>query len=178
MLYGQVVPPVIEESILSFNIANNNEIRLADKEIKIIKQARFVTTPPTWRDYIFISYQKPKVPSLAILPHNKDETSVWQSAVTTGWQQGVEQAHQNFETALRYLNRDYIGMSTYYTLLAQNMVSPPITATTNLGVTGDAMSMRIGDQVMRITAPALLKTKFSSKWNPALEANVVREKER
>ena len=71
MLYGQVVPPVIEESRLSFNIANNNEIRLADKEIKIIKQARFVTTPPTWRDYIFISYQKPKVPSLAILPHNK-----------------------------------------------------------------------------------------------------------
>ena len=43
------------------------------------------------------------------------------------------------------------------------------TTATNLGVTGDENSMRIGDQVLRITALAKLNTKHSQTWNPAMQ---------
>ena len=36
LMYRNVLPPVIEESYLSYNIANTKEVRLADKEIKRI----------------------------------------------------------------------------------------------------------------------------------------------
>ncbi len=176
MMYRNVLPPVIEESYLSYNIANTKEVRLADKEIRIIRQAKFVSMAPTWHDYIDITYDKPKAPPLAVMPQNKEELEVWEAAIQKGWEQGVQQARENFSTALRHLNRDFIGMTTFYALYAQNMVSSPVTTATNLGVTGDENSMRIGDQVLRITALAKLNTKYSNTWNPALDQNIDQNK--
>lgn len=167
LMYGKVMPPVIEESYLTYNIANATEVRMADKEIKIVRQARFVSNAPTWHDYIDLNYDKPKPPPLAIAPQNKEELVIWQAAVSEGWQQGVAQAKDNFATALRYLNRDYIGMTAYYTLYAQNMISSPVTTSTKLGVTGDENAMRIGDQVLRITALSRLN-QMPGQWDPVI----------
>ncbi|MBM4211265.1 MAG: type IV secretion system protein DotC [Gammaproteobacteria bacterium] len=170
LMYGKVLPPVIEESYLTYNIANAKEVRLADKEVKIIRQARFVSNAPTWHDYIDISYEKPKPPPLALVPQSKEELAIWQSEVEEGWKQGVAQAKDNFSVALRYLNRDFIGMTAYYTLYAQNMISSPVTTSTKLGITGDENTMRIGDQVLRITALSKLNIKNPDHWNPVISA--------
>ena len=63
-------------------------------------------------------------------------------------------------------------MTTYYVLYSQNMVSAPVTTSTNLGVTGDDNAMRIGDQVLRITAFSKLNPKFYTLWNPVVTAKV------
>jgi defect-in-organelle-trafficking protein DotC len=168
LMYGKVMPPIIEESYLTYNIANAKEVRMADKEIKIIRQARFVSNAPTWHDYIDLNYDKPKAPPLAITPQTEEELVIWQAAVSEGWRQGVAQAKDNFSTALNYLNRDFIGMTAYYTLYAQNMISSPVTTSTKLGVTGDENAMRIGDQVLRITALSRLNTKNANQWDPVI----------
>lgn len=51
-------------------------------------------------------------------------------------------------------------MTAYYTLYAQNMISSPVTTSTKLGITGDENTMRIGDQVLRITALSKLNIKI------------------
>ena len=65
------------------------------------------------------------------------------------------------------LKRDYTGMVLYRTLLAQNMISSPAVSKADLGVTGDANSLRINDQIMRITADSTLNPD-SKLWQPVL----------
>ena len=48
------------------------------------------------------------------------------------------------------------------------MISKPITATADLGVTGDDGKMRINDQIIRVTAPSKLKPGFQKSWKPAV----------
>ena len=52
------------------------------------------------------------------------------------------------------------------------MISAPVTASTNLGVTGDENKMRIGDQIMRITALSKLNTKYYENWNPVVSSDI------
>jgi defect-in-organelle-trafficking protein DotC len=55
----------------------------------------------------------------------------------------------------------------YQKLRAQNIVSAPFVATTNLGVTGGGAKLNVNDQVLRIMAlPALQPN--SSRWRPIL----------
>ncbi len=51
MLPNNVLCPVLAESRQTLNVATGEALRLADRNYKIIHQARFVSAPPTWRDY-------------------------------------------------------------------------------------------------------------------------------
>lgn len=68
MLSQNVLPPVLSEADNSLNLTDTNTIRLASKTYKIITQAHFVSTPPTWRDYLWMNFQKPDAPDRALLP--------------------------------------------------------------------------------------------------------------
>ena len=52
MLADNVLPPVLQQSAQSLNLQSPDTLTLSDHSYKIIKQARFVTTAPTWRDYL------------------------------------------------------------------------------------------------------------------------------
>ena len=81
-----VIPPVLEAGDFSLNQDDPNTIRVADRTYKIIQQARFATTPPNWREYIWMSYSKPELPDKSLLPRNDLEQRVWRSAIRTGWE--------------------------------------------------------------------------------------------
>ena len=55
MLSHGVIPPVLVQGDNSLNLADPNTIRVADKTYKIVQQARFATTPPNWREYLWMS---------------------------------------------------------------------------------------------------------------------------
>jgi len=152
LLNHDVLPPVLEQADDSLHLSGPNTIRLAQKSYRIIQQARFVTTAPTWRSYLWMHYPQPKLPDHTLLPKNKSEEMVWRYYVTKGWHQGRQQADRIYQANLARLNRDYKGMILYHQLYAQNMVSAPFVAKTDLGITGNRTAMRIGDQVLRITA--------------------------
>jgi defect-in-organelle-trafficking protein DotC len=167
VLENNVLPPVLLEGRNTFNLDTPNGIRISDRTYKIAKQARFITTPPNWRQYIWMDYKLPARPHSSILPKTKEERAAWQFYVTQGWQKGQEQADVIFADNLARLKLDYTGMIQYRKLLAQNMVSPPYVSHTDLGVTGDGNEIHIDDRALRITALPALKPD-SRQWHAAI----------
>jgi defect-in-organelle-trafficking protein DotC len=156
ILDHNVLPPVISEGKNALNMANTETLRLADQVYRIESPPKFVTAAPSWREYLWMDYKKPEKPNSTLLPRNDKEREVWNEAVKKGWDEGVRQANQIFSANMGRLKRDYNGMVLYRILLAQNMVTPPFVAKTDLGITGDGNEIRINDQVLRITATSLL----------------------
>lgn len=170
MLSHGVIPPVLEQGDNSLNLADPNTIRVADRTYKIVQQARFATTPPNWRDYLWQSYAKPELPDKTLLPRTRQEQQIWRKGVQAGWDKGIEQAHSIFQQNLARLKRDYRGMILYRKLLQERMISPPFVARTELGITGDGGDMRVNDQVLRIVELPKLQTN-SKRWQAVVVKN-------
>ncbi len=167
MLPHNVVPPVLLEGDRTLNLADSTTIRLSDKTYTIAVQAHFSTVPPTWHDYLWMSFPKPEEPETGLLPKNDHEQEVWKKYIKLGWTQGAEQAENIFSDNVARLKRDYQGMVLYRKLVDQNIVSLPYVATTNLGVTGGDDHMSVNDQVLRITTLPTLNPN-SQYWKPGI----------
>lgn len=168
MLPHNIIPPVLVEGRQTLNLADCQTIRISDRVYKIICQAHFATTPPTWRTYLWQDYACPEQPSGGMLPNTPEERKIWCCAVAQGWQQGINQSNQIYAANLARLRRDFTGMIRYRQLLAQHMVTAPFVSRTELGVTGDCSNLRINDQVLRITALPCLQTD-SRVWQPIVD---------
>lgn len=167
VLENNVLPPVLLEGRNTLNLADTQTIRISDRTYKVAKQAHFVTTPPQWRQYLWMDYVKPDYPDISLLPTTKEEREVWCLYVEKGWQNGVEQANTILEESIARIKEDFSGMILYRKLLAMNMVSPPYVSHTDLGVTGDGAEIRIDDRVLRITALPALNIN-SDEWRAAI----------
>jgi defect in organelle trafficking protein DotC len=169
LLNHNVLPPVLTEGDQLLNLANPDTIRLANKTYKIIAQARFVTAPPNWRSYLWMSYKKPAVPDKTLLPRDAQEQRIWIKHIDNGWKKGIVQANNIYQDNLARLKRDYNGIILYRELLDRNIVSKPYVAASNLGVTSnnDQTQLYINDQVLRITALPKLNPK-SKTWKPVI----------
>lgn len=172
LLYKEnILPPVIVEEGNTLKISHDgNTIRLGGHTYKILQQVRFVTTPPTWRDYLWEAFSKPELPPAALLPTNDNEKAVWKTTIRSAWQEGEKQAISIFQINLNRLVRDYTGMILYKELLVENLVSPYVMNKKYTGITGDKNQMTIDNQLWHIAVhPELqLHSKF---WQPALLAS-------
>lgn len=167
MLEHSVVPPVLIQGSNTLSITGPDSLRISDKTYRIAKQAEFVTTPPTWRTYVWMKFKTPELPNKTLLPRNPQEEVLWKKYIAIGWKNGEKQADRIFRVNLARLQRDFQGMLLYRDLLAKHMISEPFVAKTDLGVTGDGNSININDQVLRITATPQLQTN-SKEWQPVL----------
>jgi defect in organelle trafficking protein DotC len=167
MLPNNILPPVLLEGRNTLNLSESSAIRISDRTYKISKQAKFVTTPPNWRQYLWMDYKKPDYPSVTLLPKTKEERAVWDDCIRTGWKNGLEQANIILEESLARIKEDFTGMILYRKLLAMNMISEPFVSHTDLGITGDASEIHIDDRVLRITALPALNTN-SKDWRAAV----------
>lgn len=167
ILPNDVLPPILAEGRDTLNLADPSTIRAADRDYQIVFPPRFVTAPPSWRDYIWMNYKKPEAPNAVLLPKNLAERKIWNKYIRTGWTEGVAQADAIFSANIGRLQRDYQGMILYRKLLAQGMVTAPFVSKADLGVTGGGNAMRINDRVLRITSTSELKPN-SNSWKPAI----------
>ena len=168
MLPNNVIPPVLAESSNLLTQSGPDTLRLADKTYKIVMPARFSTTPPTWRTYLWLSFKQPDIPDRSLLPKTQAEAKIWNTYLKIGWEKGLTQANQIFAANMSRLKRDYLGMVLYRKLYAQHVVSAPFVARAELGVTGNKNEVRINDQVLKITSQSALQTD-SKKWEPVLQ---------
>lgn len=160
-----VLPPVIVEARDDYEQQDaGRTLRIADRYYRIIEQARFAPVAPLWHSYLIMSFSPPGKPEDSLLPKS-DERDLWRKSVAEGWDHGVQQALDTYRLNLRRLNRDYGGMIRYSELLEKNMVSPPVVASENLGVTGTGMDMRQNDQVFRITSDPRLNVQHPSDYH-------------
>ncbi len=163
LLEKNVLPPVLTEGRNTLTLGGTDTIRIADRTYQILSQASFVTTPPTWRDYLWLSYSPPEAPDRTLLPRNREERIVWKKYTEDGWRAGIQQAELIFKESIARLKRDYEGMIRYRTLLAQNMVSPPFVAQMDMGITGGGSDLTVNDRILRITAFPTLQND-SQSW--------------
>lgn len=166
-LKHNVLPPVLLEGRNTLNLTDAQTIRISDRVYKIAKQARFITTPPNWRQYLWMDYQKPDEPHVTLLPKTRNEKEVWCFYVEKGWKQGEEQANTILEENIGRIKEDFGGMILYRKLLAMNMVSAPFVSHTDLGVTGDGSEIHIDDKVLRIAVLPALNVN-SKEWRAAV----------
>lgn len=167
ILEHNILPPVLLEGRNTLNLADTQTIRVSDRSYKVAKQARFVTTPPNWRQYLWLDYTKPEYPHVSLLPKSKSERQLWCIYVEKGWKNGIDQANVILEENIARIKEDFVGMILYRKLLAMNMVSPPYVSNLDLGVTGDGSEIHIDDRVLRITALPALNIN-SREWRAAV----------
>jgi defect-in-organelle-trafficking protein DotC len=168
LLENQILPPVLVEARQAASFSSNDSIRIAEMNYKILHQAKFVSTAPHWRDYLWMSYRNPDTPDKTLLPNNREEKVVWQKYVEEGWLAGILQAESIFRENIHRLERDYNGMIRYRKLLASNMVSPPYVTSVDMGITGDKDNITVHDRVLKITAFPGLEVD-SSKWKAEIK---------
>ena len=168
MYHNNVLPPVIVKSDNNLQIGNNDHtIRVAGQTYRIIQDAQFVTAPPTWRQYLWMSYPEPQYPNEVLLPQNDAEQQAWVTSVTQGWNEGVQQAIAIYHINLHKMVRDFDGMLQYKTMLLTHMVSPLYVTTYNNGITGNANDMSVDDRTLTITSQPQLQLQ-SKLWKPVV----------
>lgn len=162
-----IEPPIIKEAIDNMLIdSQGREAAVADYIYNIGVNAKIVSAPRTWNQYLERSYDEVDPPPQILRPKNKQERKKWKRWVEIGWKNGVEQADEIFKADLARLQSDFEGMVRYRKLLAQGMVSAPFALENDRGITGGGSLMRIGDRSVRLTGMPQLKPGYQ-EWRPA-----------
>ncbi|WP_395946871.1 type IV secretory system conjugative DNA transfer family protein [Caedibacter taeniospiralis] len=152
LLTEHILPPVIETGYNRSNIdAGSRKITLNGQLYHITKQAYFVSTVPTWRDYLVTNFSQPEFPDRSVLPQNEQEQKIWKIAIHYGWEQGVEQAIDIFKQHVHELNRDFRGMLMYYELINRNMIVPPYITTEIKSIVSDSHNLAIDNHEINLT---------------------------
>jgi defect-in-organelle-trafficking protein DotC len=168
------IPPVI---VAADNVAafSPDQIRTAHQVYKIEREERFVSVPPTWRDYLVVGLpNRPEVqlPDLYARPQDANEQTIWKTAVQEGWAEGQQQADAILMANFNRLVRDYNGMLLYSTLLQQGIVSSTRVAESRQTLTGDQRQIVLGDTLRRVTRKAAFETD-PRKWRPTIQSQVL-----
>ncbi len=169
MLPDHVLPPVLQQASNTVNVHDSQQkIRFVGQQYTIIQRARFASTAPNWRDYLWMSYQMPELPDASLLPKNDDEKTLWEKQLVKAWYLGVNQGKAIFNIQANKLVRDFNGMLLYRRLLLSNMVSLPYVKHVDSGITGGPNQMNIDDLTWQITKqPQLLDN--AKLWQPVIE---------
>ena len=162
-----IEPPVVSEADRAVLVkAEGQAAAVADRIYSINRVARIVTAARNWHLYLERDWGRVDPPPGILLPKTNEEKIAWTAYIKQGWDEGVKQAEETFESDTDRLSNDYIGMIRYRELLAQSMISPPYALSDDRGVTGGGSEMRVGDRGVTITGQsALIPT--SATWNPA-----------
>ncbi len=121
-----IEPPVVSEAMNSMLIdIDGQTAAVSDKIYNIIRNARIVSAPRTWRIYLEREWGDVLPPPDILTPENDEERDIWDVHVRKGWNAGYAQADEIFQSDLARLDSDFHGMIRYRMLLAQGMISPP-----------------------------------------------------
>jgi defect in organelle trafficking protein DotC len=163
------IPPVIVEAtdVASFT---SDQFRVAGHVYRIEKEERFVSVPPTWRNYLLAGLsakEKVELPIPEARPQDAREALIWRDAVRSGWEQGEKQADAVLGANFNRLTRDYTGMILYSPLLAKGVILPTRVAESTQAVTGDGRQITLNDTLHRLTSKARFESN-ANKWMPAV----------
>lgn len=169
-----MLPPVIVESrdVAAFT---PDQIRTANRVYKKERDERFVSVPPTWRDYLLVGLPTQTnidLPVMEARPVDSAEMKIWQEAVKQGWQEGADQALAILDANFNRLTRDYKGMLLYSTLLQQGIVGQSQVAESQQTVTGDGGQLTLGDKMRRLVGKAEFQVD-AARWRPTIKVGAL-----
>lgn len=168
-------PFVTDKNILTPSILITKDEENYESPQKLIKsninfvvadEARIVSVPPTYRDYLVRYFPEPKKIHPALKPRDDIEMEAWRKGVLKGWMIGVKQANDIFADGLLRLERDIQGRVNYRKMVSLKMISPAALKVTKRGVTFNDRTMNVGETVYEITNVANFTTldDWRSAW--------------
>ncbi len=162
-----VEPPVVSQAQKAVLVSSGGQAAaVADRVYRINRGARIVTAARNWRLYLERDWGRVDPPASILLPKEEFEQEAWTAYVQEGWNEGIKQADEIFESDIDRMTNDFSGMIRYRELLAQGMISPPYTLADDRGITGGGKEMRVGDRGVTITGQSALISR-STSWTPA-----------
>ncbi|EKN6179276.1 conjugal transfer protein, partial [Yersinia enterocolitica] len=138
-----------------------------NKTYTILVKERFVSNPPSWRQYLLAGLAVNTDIPTEIAPKNGAEEKVWRAAIEKGWQEGRESADRTLESNFNRLTRDYAGMVRYSTLVQQGMITLPVVSEQLQSVTGSQDKLMLGDKVRDLKQRAGFELD-KKRWKPII----------
>lgn len=155
----KLLPPVITEANDVFSLNSLDEATASQTTFELKSDARIVTAPPSWRDYLIHHFGVNDQLHAALQPKDAVERVIWLEGVRRGWEIGTKQADSLFEANLNRLVRDFRGIVRFHMLAEQRVVSMPTFAEGDLGIRVNGKHLDVGQRIFRITD--------HSKFNPS-----------
>lgn len=159
-----VLPPVIVHAQNSLSVSSD-QLRTASEIYSIVKPERFISTPPTWRDYLFVGLNTNSDGDIfpeAVKPTTKPERELWTRILREGFKDGEQQAFAIIEENFNRIVREYIGMLRYKSLLQKRMVVPFETEKLIDKVNIEPKKLIIDDKLQRLTKEAVFDSNFKN----------------
>ena len=156
-------PFILEGRILmpSILVVKNDENYLSDTKLvesnisfKVDEEARIVSVPPTYRNYLVRNFDPPRPVNPILKPTTEIEEKLWRSALKEGFEKGVEMADDIFNDGLLKMEQDLRGRVNYRKMMQLGMVSPAALRVTERGVTFNDRTMNVGETIFEITKNA------------------------
>lgn len=167
---GRILPPVIIEGEKGLNIESNLVATEVESSFRILKDARIVSVPPSWRDYLYREYEASRVVNPAVLPKGKEEQDLWEEYAKKGFNEGVRHADRLFKTNLQKMVRDFEGILRFKILAEQNIVSLPILSKGEIGIVVEDKKLDVDQRIFRITKEGSFNDKVET-WTPKVGEN-------
>ncbi|ARM86201.1 type IV secretory system conjugative DNA transfer family protein [Marinobacter salarius] len=157
--------PSITEVRDRFEVSpDDQKLRTVKVQYRVDEPPRAISSPPTWRDYLWREYPYPDDPHPKLLPRTMSEVGAWEGATDEGWKAGLEQAQFSWENNLNELVQDIRGRITYRILEAREIVDRPVMVGSVPEMTTDdgGKVINAGDTVYSVAVP--LSFKSQNEW--------------
>lgn len=166
MTDGMILTPSILIAKNDENFINDKKMIKTNISFIVDQEARIVSVPPTYRDYIVREFDPPRPVNPLLRPKNEQEQKLWRSALQEGWEIGVETAFDIFKDGLLQLERDIQGRINYRKMVQLEMISPAALKVSKMGVTFNGRTMNAGESIYEITQDAQYKSmdEWRSAW--------------
>lgn len=162
---GTVMPPVITRADAFTEISDENKMTRVGSSYKILKPARFLSTEPSWRDYLLVPEGALRVEPIhtGILPQNSKESKIWQESIDEGWKRGAEHAEDMFDRGVNKLLVDLRGLIQYKILERDGYVSIPKIARGHYAIRVGSRDLEFDQEIFRITEESAFKDRKPEK---------------
>ncbi|WP_080962605.1 type IV secretory system conjugative DNA transfer family protein [Chromobacterium subtsugae] len=125
LLPDSLLPPVLSSSKNTVRLESPTSMVSVEASYRVREDARFVTTAPSWWDYMQQPVPEVREPDAALKPATPEEKAAWDDGVRQGWASGVAAAKGAYESKLAQLKETFNGMLLYKMLWLKQMVDAP-----------------------------------------------------
>jgi defect-in-organelle-trafficking protein DotC len=166
IINGKLLLPSVSKTQRSYEQVSDFEARSFSVSYTLVKPAKIVKSPPSWRDYLLRPLHAPEKPNALLFPRNSKEKHVFEYEFTRGWQQGKVQSELILEQDYAKLERDLAQHWNFRELALQNIVRLPTLHTSNdaSAISRDGRTLNVNDVIYRIDTQSQWKS--LEEWQP------------
>lgn len=162
---GKMLMPAVSKMQDTFTLDESGEqATVVRNSYTISEEARIISNPPNWRDYLWQTFEPPKESHYSILPNTPSEVAVWQEAVDEGWRAGIIMADEIFSDRLAELTKAIEDRYRYQLLLNQKVVQAPVLGVDRRTITYNGRTLNVGETIYTVEQP--VNYTASPSWRP------------